>query len=274
MKDKKPICIIGGYDPLSNSFYNFLKKNDKSTIFINVNGRKIKKSKFYNFGIFELKKILNVLNKFKVNDIIFIGKVRRPNLDSYKTDGEIEKYINLILSSFLEGDGAVLNVIIKIFREKGYNVLPANSISNKFILQKSEIHNAEISSDKRDIAKSVNILNALSKYDNAQSLVCVNGHIIGIEAVEGTDELLKRSYVLRKKYNNIKNKIGILTKIPKKNQSKLIDLPVIGPKTLTLIKKSNLNGLAINRKYTIIENKHKTLKLLKDLNLRIYDVNN
>ena len=256
MKDKKPICIIGGYDPLSNSFYNFLKKNDKSTIFINVNGRKIKKSKFYNFGIFELKKILNVLNKFKVNDIIFIGKVRRPNLDSYKTDGEIEKYINLILSSFLEGDGAVLNVIIKIFREKGYNVLPANSISNKFILQKSEIHNAEISSDKRDIAKSIKILNALSKYDNAQSLVCVNGHIIGIEAVEGTDELLKRSYVL------------------KKNQSKLIDLPVIGPKTLTLIKKSNLNGLAINRKYTIIENKHKTLKLLKDLNLRIYDVNN
>ena len=76
------------------------------------------------------------------------------------------------------------------------------------------------------------MLNDLSKYDNAQSIVCINGYIIAIEAAEGTDRFNeKNSYNIRKKIKQLnENKAGLLIKIPKKNQSKLIDLPVIGPK--------------------------------------------
>ena len=100
----------------------------------------------------------------------------------------------------------------------------------------------------------------LSKYDNAQSIVVIKGHIIAIEAAEGTDLLLKRTINIRKEMDQIQYKAGILTKLPKFNQSLLIDLPVLGVKTLKLIKKANLNGIAINSKLTLIHEKSKVMK--------------
>ena len=126
--------------------------------------------------------------------------------------------------------------------------------------------------DKKDISKSIKLLNDLSKYDNAQSIVCVNGYIIAIEAVEGTDSLLMRAASIREKIKQIDNKAGLLIKIPKKNKSKLVDLPVIGVKTLKLVKKANLNGVAINPKYTIIHNKKNFLSFAYSNNLKIYSV--
>ena len=67
-------------------------------------------------------------------------------------------------------------------------------------------------------------------------------------------------------------KAGLLTKIPKKNQSLLVDLPVIGPKTVNMVKKANLNGIAINKNLTMVENKTKTLRLMKINQLCLYDL--
>ena len=72
--------------------------------------------------------------------------------------------------------------------------------------------------------------------------------------------------------NQVKIKSGLLTKIPKKKQSKLVDLPVIGPKTIDLVYKANLNGIAINPKYTMVYNKDKVLKLAKLYKLKIYSI--
>tara|TARA_Y100000816_G_C25586681_1_gene315242 strand:+ start:298 stop:453 length:156 start_codon:yes stop_codon:yes gene_type:complete len=51
-------------------------------------------------------------------------------------------------------------------------------------------------------------------------------------------------------------------------------LPVIGIKTLKLILKANLMGIAINPSFTIIHNKEKFMKMAKENNLIIYDISN
>ena len=122
-----------------------------------------------------------------------------------------------------------------------------------------------------DIKKGRDILIALSKFDNAQAIVCISGYITAIEAAEGTDNLLNRAFDVRKNLNQLKFKAGILVKIPKKSQSKLVDLPVIGLNTLRLIKKANLNGLAIYPKHTLIHEKRKVLQYAKKYELKIYD---
>ena len=107
-----------------------------------------------------------------------------------------------------------------------------------FLQEKSQNHffNSEeldkLNSDKDaiDVDKSKKLLNEISKFDNAQAVVCVSGYIIAIEAAEGTDNLLNRVFDVRKNLNQLKFKAGILVKIPKKSQSKLVDLPVIGLK--------------------------------------------
>ena len=60
--------------------------------------------------------------------------------------------------------------------------------------------------------------------------------------------------------------------MPKKNQSKLIDLPVIGLKTLNKVNKANLNGIAINSNLTMIDRKDLFLRKAYEYDLKIYDI--
>lgn len=272
MKSNDSIGVIGGYDQISFSFYNEILKSRKESIFINLNEEIKTKGRIYNIKIFELKKIFDTLKSSKIKNVIFLGKINRPNLQDFKNDGEIEKYIPLLFKTFKKGDGQILNSVIKIFINNGFNVLGPNKISDKFFLKNTEIHQKKSKNDKEDINKSIKILNDLAKYDNAQSVTCVNGFIVAIEAAEGTDSLLKRTALIRKNFKHLNIKAGLLTKLPKKNQSRLVDLPVIGPKTLKLIKKANLNGMAINPKLTMVHKKEELISLAKEYSLKIYDL--
>ncbi len=272
MKNRQPIAIIGGYDFISKSFFSKVKLINNKSIYINVSSKRVKRKGVFNFEIYELKKILNVLKKSKVNELLFLGKINRPNLSKFKKDGEIDKYLPIFIDLFQKGDGNILNSVIKIFSQKGFKVISPRDISNSFFINKYELTSKVSEKDIYDIKKSIKLLNDLSKYDNAQSIIIVNGYIIAIEAAEGTDSLLIRSALIRKELKQLNVKAGLLVKLPKSNQSKLIDLPVIGMKTLNLVKKVNLNGIAINSKYTIVDNKSKVLNYAKDNDLKIYDI--
>lgn len=272
MKNSDPTAIIGGYDAIAKSFFSETRLLNKESIFINLNNKKTTNQRVFNCEIFQLKKIITLLKKYKIKNLLFLGKISRPNLSNFKNDGEIDKYIPQLVNSFKEGDGKILSNVINIFKKKGFNILSPKNISKSFFLNKKNFNQLTSDYDKLDITKSIKLLNDLSKYDNAQSIVCVNGYIIAIEAVEGTDQLLSRVYTVRKKLNQIGFKAGVLTKIPKKNQSKLVDLPVIGLKTLKLIKKANLNAIAIRPSLTLVHNKGKFLDYARKNNLKIYKI--
>tara|TARA_Y200000002_G_scaffold104083_1_gene84797 strand:- start:412 stop:1233 length:822 start_codon:yes stop_codon:yes gene_type:complete len=273
MKSNISLCVIGGYDPLARAYFKYLKKEYKSTCFINLLNNNFTEKGLYNFKIYQLKKILDLLKYKKVNEIIFLGKITRPNLTEFIKDGIIENYIPLLLSAYKSGDGAVLDTVINIFKEQNYKIVSPLKYSNEFTLIEDHINVNYDSEDDIDIKKSSDLLNELSKYDNAQSVVSINGYIIAIEAAEGTDALLRRVRSVRKDLGQLGNKSGFFTKKPKKNQSKLIDLPVVGPTTIKLIKRANLKGLAIDFSNTMIYKKKEVLKLINEFNLTICNVN-
>ena len=266
------ICIIGGYDDLSKSLFKQLKNKYKSTIFINLLNTAYHGKNLYNYNIYELKKILDLLRSQNVKDIIFLGKINRPDLSKFKRDGIVENYIPNLVKAYKKGDGAVLDAVVDIFKKYSYKAVSPLKYCDDFSLSNSDIFKTFRKEDLTDIKKSIDLLDTLSKYDNAQSVVCVNGYIIAIEAVEGTDSLLRRSHKLRKDLDQIKIKAGFLVKKIKKNQSKIVDLPVVGPKTIELIKKANLKGLAIDIKNTLIYKKDNFIRLAKKYDLIIYNI--
>ena len=207
MIDNTPICIIGGYDQLSKSFFNTTKKTRCDSIFINLSNKFINKKDVFNYKVFQLKKILNTIKKSNISQILFLGKIDRPNLSEFESDGEIEKYIPSLIKSYKKGDGSVLTTVVDIFKEKGFHILSPFKISNEYFFSKDELNNVINKKDLIDINKSVKILNDLSKYDNAQSIISVNGYIIAIEAAEGTDSALRRSFLIKKKTKSIKYQI-------------------------------------------------------------------
>ena len=118
MNDNTSLCIIGGFETFTYSFFRTIQKKLSNAIFINLNNELISKKNVYNMKIFELKKIIDTLRSHRINKILFLGKINRPNLSNFKYDGEIEKYIPSLLTAFKKGDGNILSTVINIFKKK------------------------------------------------------------------------------------------------------------------------------------------------------------
>ena len=264
------ICIMGGYDDLSKSFFDELQKSKNQSIFLNFNKPKLKRKNIYNLEVYELKKIIHLLKLKNISEIIFLGKINRPNLKNFKLDGEIDKYLPILHNAYKKGDDFLLKNILKIFKQYGYLIKSPLDLSTSYLLSKKDFKvNPEIRT-KMDIKKGRDILIALSRFDNAQSIVIIDGYIHAIEAAEGTDQMLKRVIDIRKRNKTINENKGVLIKMAKKNQSRLVDLPVLGPKTIEIAAKANLASIAFDPLTTLILNKKIFLKKAKKENIDLF----
>ena len=250
-------CIIAGEGNLpillaekNKDFIVILIKNlSVSKKFKNVN---------YEVDMLDFNEMIKIFKTHNIKKLIFSGKFYRQN--SYKNN--ISKEVKtLINETKFFGDDATLKKVKEFFEKKGFEVVSPNTLikhnfkSNEIVCNK-KLHNNEnlkFLQDTVDICK--NLLNSISKYDIGQSIVARKNHILGIEGIEGTNELIKRC---GKYYNNQLNENNIhgpvLVKLPKLNQTLDLDIPVIGIDTVKLAYKSNFFGIAFSHKGVLLIN--------------------
>ena len=106
------------------------------------------------------------------------------------------------------------------------------------------------------------------RLDIGQSLIMQNNLVLGLEAAEGTDNLLKRCFKYKKKGEK-----GIIIKLKKFNQDLRFDLPTIGLNTIKLIKKYDYEGIFIQKKYCLIIDKENVIKFANNNNIFISSIN-
>ena len=265
--------LIVGESSLPNFVINKLLKKNIEFLILDLTKSNIYK-KYKNscsLKITELGKAISILKKNNCKNVIFIGKVERPDISLLKFDRKALFYFPRLFSAFKKGDGNILKEIIKIFKENKLNVVNSMKFTPELIFKDKSINKVKLNNiDKSSISKGVRIIKSLSKFDIGQSVVINNGYVLAIEGPEGTDETIKRSLYLSKNYK-LKNK-SILVKFPKANQDLRIDLPTIGFDTIKNCIKANIKGIAVKRSQNIILDKDKIINLVKKNNFFIISI--
>jgi DUF1009 family protein len=261
--------IVGESDLPRFLINKLLKKNLEFVILDLTKSNIYKKYKnSYSLKITQLGKAISILKKNNCKNIIFIGKVKRPEISLLKFDRKALFYLPRLFSAFKKGDGNILKEIIKIFKEHKINVVNSMKFTPELIFKDRSINNVKIkNTDKSSIIKGASIIKSLSKFDIGQSVIINNGYVLAIEGPEGTDETIKRSLILSTKYK-LKDK-SILVKFPKVNQDLRVDLPTIGLDTVKNCIKANIKGIVVKRSQNIILDKDKIINLTKKNNFFI-----
>jgi DUF1009 family protein len=262
--------LVVGETNLPKFLIKKLLKKNLEFIILDLTKKNIykKHKNSYSLKITELGKAIFLLKNNNCKNIIFIGKVKRPEISLLKFDRKALFYFPRLFSAFKKGDGNILKEIIKIFKEHKINVLNSMKFTPELIFNEKDINKVKINNtDKNSISKGVSVIKSLSKYDIGQSVVINNGYVLAIEGPEGTDETIKRSLHLSKKYK-LKNK-SILVKFPKANQDLRVDLPTLGLDTVKNCIKANIKGIAVKRSQNIILDKDKIINLTKKNNFFI-----
>jgi hypothetical protein len=187
-------------------------------------------------------------------DLVFIGTIVRPALSEIRLDWGTLRVIGPILSAFRGGDDHLLSGIGRILEKDGFRMVGIRDVAPDVLMPEGCMTRALPDENAAaDIARGRDVLRALSPFDIGQAAVVIDGHVVGVEDIEGTDGLLARVARLRAERRiRAKAPRGVLVKAPKSGQDLRFDLPTIGPRTVEGAVKAELAGIAIIAGNTIV----------------------
>ena len=187
-------------------------------------------------------------------DLVFIGTLVRPALAELRLDWGTLRVIGRLLTAFRGGDDHLLSGIGRILEQDGFRMVGIKDVAPDLLMPEGCLTRAAPDPNAAaDIAKGRDVLGALSPFDIGQAAVVIDGHVVAVEDIEGTDGLLARVARLRGEGRiRARPGRGVLVKAPKSGQDLRFDLPTIGPRTVEGVAAAGLGGVAIVSGNTIV----------------------
>ncbi|MEM7236322.1 MAG: UDP-2,3-diacylglucosamine diphosphatase LpxI [Pseudomonadota bacterium] len=182
-----------------------------------------------------------------VLDVVFAGGTSRPRLRPWRFDGGALRIGARVLRLLPRGDDALLRGLAEIFEEEGFRMRAAHELLPGLGVQAGVLGACRPSDeDRADARRGGAILRALSSHDVGQGVVVARGLCLGVEAIEGTDALLRQVAELPVELRRrAPAPSGLLLKMPKTGQDRRVDLPTIGVTTIEGAARAGLSGIAI-----------------------------
>jgi DUF1009 family protein len=239
------IGILAGKGLLPSLIYQGCVKKGLECSIIGLSGQ-FSSDLFANIPhkVLPMHSISKIINEFKANGVTHIalaGKVKRANLGKLLFDKKGSQLFSLILKRGLQ-DNNILTSVILFLENEGFKIIPSDELAANITASTGSL--GRVSPDAsaiRDIKNGAHILKSIASYDIGQALIIQSGLILGVEAAEGTDALIKRCAALQQEGQPP----AILVKIVKPKQDKRIDLPCVGVDTIKNLAQANMRGIAV-----------------------------
>jgi UDP-2,3-diacylglucosamine hydrolase len=187
-------------------------------------------------------------------DVVFIGAMVRPSIWQVHPDLKGLTCVARTLAAFRGGDNHLLSSMGKILEEDGFRMVGAHEVAPEILVPEGALGRAQASErDSADIAIGLDFLRATGPFDVGQAVVVAGKHVLAVEAIEGTDQMLDRIAQLRANGRlRAPTGTGVLVKAPKRGQDLRFDMPSIGPQTVEGVARAGLAGIAVVAGSTII----------------------
>lgn len=212
---------------------------------------------------------LKTLKTEKCEEVILAGRVARPNLSSLRPDFTATMLMAKFGSKLFSGDDALLSAIVGFMEGEGLTVVGMKEVLSELLAPVGIIGKHKPSKQHYDdIERGMKAVKHLGELDIGQAVIVENGYILGVEAAEGTDELMKRCAQLSQ--HEAGN--GVLVKAKKPTQDPRADLPTIGPETIENAHRAGYAGVAVAAGASIILDRDKLVALADAYGLFIVGV--
>ena len=191
-----------------------------------------------------------------VEEVIMVGTIRRPTVSDLVPDIRTAAFFAKVGLKSL-GDDGILRALVKEIESENMRVVGIHEVMPQLLVKSGFL--SKHKPDKQalaDIERGIEAALTIGKLDIGQSVVVQQGLVLGVEGIEGTDELIKRCGTYQRKGVG-----GVLVKLRKPQQDMRIDLPTIGTKTIENLHNAGLRGVAVHAGNALIVNEAEVLKL-------------
>ncbi|KPK88628.1 MAG: hypothetical protein AMJ94_14520 [Deltaproteobacteria bacterium SM23_61] len=201
----------------------------------------------------ELGGMIEGLKQGRVSRALFIGGVSKAHFFSQASPDE--RALRVLLRLKDKKDDAILRALAEELEGEGIRVISPVPFLKAAMAEKGCWTRRKPSErEEKDIAFGWRMAKRIGRLDIGQCIVVKDQMVLAVEAIEGTDETIRRGSQLGK---------GDVTviKVCKPNQDRRLDLPVIGPTTVQTLEEAGATALVVEAGKTIVADKGEAIRL-------------
>lgn len=193
----------------------------------------------------KLGDLINVFKKSGTTEVIMAGKVPKTLIYKSKITPDL-RAIKMLFSLKDKSDDSILNALTKELESEGIRIINTTAFSPHLLTPEGVLTEDSPSKEEwQDIAFGWEIARGIGKLDIGQTVVVKGKAVMAVEAIEGTDEAIRRG-------GRLAGAGAVVVKVSKPQQDMRLDVPVIGLDTIKAMVDVGARVLAVEADRSII----------------------
>lgn len=192
-----------------------------------------------------LSKLIDICRKEGITQVMMCGQVKHVKIFSaIVPDWRLAK---LLMSLDTKNTDALIGGVAKVLADEGITLSDSTMLLKDLLAPEGVLTVRKPNADEtRDIDYGRRIASALASHDIGQSVAIAERACVAVEAMEGTDAMLRRAASL------VEGKPLRLVKASRRRGHLLFDVPVVGPQTVAVMKETGTTALAVDAGRTLL----------------------
>ena len=208
----------------------------------------------------QLGRLLKFFRRQNIYHAIMAGQIAPKNLFDLRPDIKALMLLGKLKERNAESIfAAIADELAKI----DVDLLPATTFLEDSLARPGLIAGPKLSPRReRDVELGWNAAKEIARLDIGQTIIIKNGTIVSVEALEGTNDAIKRGGTLAREG-------AVMVKVSKPNQDMRFDVPVIGVETVRIAAESGVRVIAIEAGKTLLLERDAIIALANSSNMSL-----
>jgi DUF1009 family protein len=196
----------------------------------------------------ELSKLIETFQREGVTRAVMAGQVKHKQIFSaIRPDWRLAK---LLLSLTTRNTDALLGAVAKVLADEGITLESSTALLEPLLAKPGVLtKRAPSEQERKNIDYGRTVARGLAQFDIGQTVVVAESACVAVEAMEGTDATIERAGHIMASLDPGKSSLArelTVVKVAKPNQDMRFDVPVIGKKTIEVMKTAGAVCLAVD----------------------------
>jgi DUF1009 family protein len=195
----------------------------------------------------ELSKLIETFQREGIRRAVMAGQVKHKQIFSaIRPDWRLAK---LLLSLTTRNTDSLLGAVAKVLAEEGITLENSTWLLEPLLVKAGILTRLPSEQERKNIDYGRAVARDLAQHDIGQTVVIAESACLAVEAMEGTDAAIERAGQIMKSLHGDASALSrdlTVVKIAKPNQDMRFDVPVIGVKTIEVMRGAGATCLALD----------------------------
>jgi hypothetical protein len=202
-------------------------------------------SRCYWLSLGELGRLIDILKREGVEEVIMAGQVKHAQIfSSIRPDWRLMK---LLATLGQKNTDSLIGGVAKVLEDEGIRLGDSTRLLKPLLAGEGPLTKRRPSKDEEaDILYGRRVAGALAGFDIGQSVAVCERACVAVEAMEGTDAMLRRAASL------VNGRPLRLVKVSRRRKHLLFDVPVAGPQTIAVMRETGTTAMGLDAGHTLL----------------------